>query len=84
MASLASSRPLRPTNTESRKVFVHGRVLSADDVTGTPEQQLADITDGLHEIDPAGKRGEDCTTLNRAVLLEVAQQREHLVAGGAQ
>jgi hypothetical protein len=63
-------------------VFARGRVLSADDVTGTPEEQLAYVTDRLHEIDLAGKRAEDFTVLNKAVLLEVAQERElHLVAG---
>ncbi|MFD3821873.1 hypothetical protein [Streptomyces sp. NPDC058625] len=63
-------------------VFARGRVLSADDITGTPEEQLAYITERLHEIDLAGKRAEDFTVLNKAVLLEVAQERElHLVAG---
>ena len=63
-------------------VFAHGRVLSADDITGTPEEQLAFITDRLHEIDLAGKRAEDFTVLNKAVLLEVARDRElHVVAG---
>ncbi|MFL4910835.1 hypothetical protein ACJ6WF_49055 [Streptomyces sp. MMS24-I2-30] len=63
-------------------VFARGRVLSADDITGTPEEQLAYVTERLHEIDLAGKRAEDFTVLNKAVLLEVAQERElHLVAG---
>ncbi|MCZ1012686.1 hypothetical protein [Streptomyces lydicus] len=63
-------------------VFARGRVLSAEDITGTPEEQLAYITERLHEIDLAGKRAEDFTVLNKAVLLEVAQERElHLVAG---
>ncbi|MFF3140105.1 hypothetical protein [Streptomyces mirabilis] len=63
-------------------VFARGRVLSADDLTGTPEEQLAYVTERLHEIDLAGKRAEDFTVLNKAVLLEVAQERElHLVAG---
>ncbi|WP_449352110.1 hypothetical protein [Streptomyces shaanxiensis] len=63
-------------------VFAHGRVLSADDITGTPEEQLAFITDRLHEIDLVGKRAEDFTVLNKAVLLEVARERElHAVAG---
>jgi hypothetical protein len=57
-------------------------VLSADDIKGTPEEQLAFVTERLHEIDLAGKRAEDFTVLNKAVLLEVAQQRElHRVAG---
>jgi hypothetical protein len=63
-------------------VFARGRVLSADDITGTPEEQLAFVTERLYEIDLAGKRAEDFTVLNKAVLLEVAQERElHLVAG---
>ncbi|UUA11589.1 MULTISPECIES: hypothetical protein [Streptomyces] len=63
-------------------VFARGRVLSADDIKGTPEEQLAFVIERLHEIDLAGKRAEDFTLLNKAVLLEVAQQRElHLVAG---
>ncbi|MFF6807971.1 hypothetical protein [Streptomyces sp. NPDC012616] len=63
-------------------MFARGRVLSADDITGSPEEQLAYITECLHEIDLAGKRAEDFTVLNKAVLLEVAQERElHLVAG---
>ncbi|WP_432164145.1 hypothetical protein [Streptomyces tendae] len=62
--------------------FAHGRVISADDVTGTPEEQLAYVTDRLVEIDVAGKRAEDFVVLNKAALLEVAQERElHLVAG---
>jgi hypothetical protein len=62
--------------------FAGGRVLSADDIKGTPEEQLAFVTERLHEIDLAGKRAEDFTVLNKAVLLEVAQQRElHRVAG---
>jgi hypothetical protein len=67
---------------QESSVFARGRVLSADNVTGTPEEQLAYVTDRLHEIDLAGKRAEDFTVLNKAVLLEVAQERElHLVAG---
>lgn len=63
-------------------VFARGRVLSADDITGTPEEQLAYVTERLQEIDLAGKRAEDFTILNKAVLLDVAQERElHLVAG---
>ncbi len=63
-------------------VFARGRVLSPDDITGTPEEQLAYVTERLHEIDLAGKRAEDFTLLNKAVLLEVAQERGlHLVAG---
>ncbi|MDH6589939.1 hypothetical protein M2161_009130 [Streptomyces sp. SAI-133] len=62
-------------------VFAHARVLSADDITGTPEEQLAYVTDRLLEIDAAGKRAEDFIVLNKAVLLETAQARElHLVA----
>jgi hypothetical protein len=63
-------------------VFANARVLSGDDITGTPEEQLTYITDRLLEIDAAGKRAEDFIVLNKAVLLEVAQERElHVVAG---
>ncbi|MER7841925.1 hypothetical protein ABTY98_40080 [Streptomyces sp. NPDC096040] len=63
-------------------VFAHARVISGDDITGTPEEQLAYVTDRLLEIDTAGKRAEDFIVLNKAVLLEVAQERElHVVAG---
>ncbi|MFI9080940.1 hypothetical protein ACIGW8_31475 [Streptomyces sioyaensis] len=71
-----------PVDGQEISVFARGRVLSAEDITGTPEEQLAYITERLHEIDLAGKRAEDFTVLNKAVLLEVAQERElHLVAG---
>lgn len=67
---------------ESPSVFAGGRVLSADDITGTPEEQLAYVTERLLEIDALGKRAEDFTVLNKGVLLEVAQERElHKVAG---
>ncbi|MFD5065542.1 hypothetical protein [Streptomyces sp. NPDC058394] len=67
---------------QESSVFARGRVLSGDDITGTPEEQLAYVTERLHEIDLAGKRAEDFTVLNKAVLLEIAQERElHLVAG---
>ncbi|MFJ8351493.1 hypothetical protein ACIQ9J_35100 [Streptomyces sp. NPDC094153] len=72
------------TGNHEPSVFARGRVLSADDITGTPEEQLAYVTERLHEIDLAGKRAEDFTVLNKAVLLEVAQERGlHLVAGHA-
>lgn len=62
--------------------FAGGRVLGADDVTGTPQEQLAYVTERLTEIDTIGSRAEDFVVLNKAVLLEVAQDRElHLVAG---
>ncbi|MFB7552621.1 hypothetical protein [Streptomyces sp. NPDC056154] len=71
-----------PADGQEPSVFARGRVLSADDITGAPEEQLAYVTERLHEIDLAGKRAEDFTILNKAVLLEVAQERElHLVAG---
>ncbi|MFB6992802.1 hypothetical protein, partial [Streptomyces sp. NPDC056304] len=71
-----------PVGGQEPSVFARGRVLSADDITGAPEEQLAYVTERLHEIDLAGKRAEDFTILNKAVLLEVAQERElHLVAG---
>ncbi|MFJ8510786.1 hypothetical protein [Streptomyces avermitilis] len=52
------------------------------DITGSPEEQLTYVTERLLEIGLAGKRAEDFTVLNKAVLLEVPQERElHLVAG---
>jgi hypothetical protein len=63
-------------------VFAGGRVLSAEDVKGTPEEQLTFVTERLQEIDRLGRTAEDFTVLNKGALLEVAQQRElHLVAG---
>ncbi|MFE2174414.1 hypothetical protein [Kitasatospora sp. NPDC059462] len=63
-------------------VFAGGRVLTAEDITGTPEEQLAYVTERLVEIDGLGRRAEDFVMLNKGVLLEVAQQRElHVVAG---
>jgi hypothetical protein len=71
-----------PADSQEPSVFSRGRVLSAKDITGTPEEQLAYVTARLHEIDLAGKRAADFTVLNKAALLEVAQERElHLVAG---
>ncbi|QNP67976.1 hypothetical protein [Streptomyces genisteinicus] len=62
--------------------FAGGRVLGADDVTGTPEEQLAFVTGRLVEIDSMGSRAEDFVTLNKGALLEVARDRElHVVAG---
>ncbi|MFJ9634983.1 hypothetical protein ACIRU8_45560 [Streptomyces sp. NPDC101175] len=62
--------------------FAGGRVLSADDVIGTPEEQLAYVTEQLREIDALGRRAEDFTILNKGALLEVAQGRNlHTVAG---
>ncbi|MFJ8982565.1 hypothetical protein [Streptomyces sp. NPDC102282] len=62
--------------------FEGGRVLGADDVTGTPAEQLAFVTERLIEIDQLGRRAEDFTVLNKGGLLEVAQTRElHKVAG---
>ncbi|MGC9501254.1 hypothetical protein [Streptomyces sp. WG7] len=78
----AATSAAKQGSVDGPSVFARGRVLSADDITGTPEEQLAYITERLHEIDLAGKRAEDFTVLNKAVLLEVAQERElHLVAG---
>lgn len=63
-------------------VFAGGRVLTAEDITGTPEEQLAYVTERLIEIDGLGRRAEDFVVLNKGVLLETAQQRElHVVAG---
>lgn len=62
--------------------FAGGRVLGADDVQGSPEEQLAYVTERLAEIDGLGRRAEDFVVLNKGALLEVAQQRElHKVAG---
>ncbi|MFD5084331.1 hypothetical protein ACFWOG_17040 [Kitasatospora sp. NPDC058406] len=62
--------------------FSGGRVLSPEDVQGTPEEQLEFVTARLVEIDGLGKRAEDFVVLNKGILLEVAQQRElHVVAG---
>lgn len=62
--------------------FAGGRVLTADDVQGSPEEQLAFVTERLVEIDGLGRRAEDFVVLNKGALLEVAQQRElHAVAG---
>lgn len=59
-----------------------GRVRGADDVTGTPEEQLAYVIEWLSEIDAVGRRAEDFVILNKSALLEVAQDRElHTVAG---
>jgi len=65
-----------------RSSFAGGRVLSAEDIQGSPEEQLAYVTERLVEIDNLGKRAEDFTILNKGVLLEVAHERElHIVAG---
>ncbi|MDX3490974.1 hypothetical protein [Streptomyces sp. ID05-18] len=78
-ADLQNRHADSPTDTSA---FAGGRVLGADDVTGTPEEQLAYVTERLTEIDTIGSRAEDFVVLNKAVLLEVAQDRElHLVAG---
>lgn len=62
--------------------FAGGRVLTAEDVQGSPEEQLAFVTQRLQEIDGLGRRAEDFVILNKGALLEVAQQRElHAVAG---
>lgn len=67
---------------EERSAFTGGRVLSAQDVTGSPEEQLAYVTERLVEIDALGRRSEDFVTLNKGALLEIAQERElHTIAG---
>ncbi|MFD6826608.1 hypothetical protein [Streptomyces sp. NPDC060085] len=81
-AALQSSASGTSASSELPSVFAHGRILSAADIDGSPQEQLAFVTDRLLEIDLAGKRAEDFTVLNKAVLLEVAQERElHVVAG---
>ncbi|MFC8201673.1 hypothetical protein ACFUTV_40790 [Streptomyces sp. NPDC057298] len=71
-----------PTIGQESSIFSHARVLSADDISGTPEEQLVYVTARLLELDDAGKRAEDFIVLNKAVLLEVARERElHAVAG---
>ncbi|WP_224280581.1 hypothetical protein [Streptomyces sp. LS1784] len=63
-------------------VFAGGRVLTAEDITGTPKEQLEYVTERLIEIDGLGRRAEDFVVLNKGVLLETAQERElHVVAG---
>ncbi|KOV35770.1 hypothetical protein ADK60_08710 [Streptomyces sp. XY431] len=81
----AASSTLLPALVDAQgtpSVFAGGRVLAAEDITGTPEEQLAYVTARLVEIDGLGRRAEDFVVLNKGVLLETAQQRElHLVAG---
>ncbi|MEU8952460.1 hypothetical protein [Streptomyces sp. NPDC048489] len=71
-----------PVLAAASNAFAGARVLSSDDIQGTPEEQLAYVTDRLLEIDALGRRAEDFLVLNKGVLLEVAQDRElHKVAG---
>ncbi|MFF7366014.1 hypothetical protein [Streptomyces sp. NPDC008125] len=71
-----------PSQAGQLSEFAGGRVLGADDVQGTPEEQLAYVVERLTEIDALGRRAEDFVVLNKGALLEVAQQRElHKVAG---
>ncbi|MGW2401757.1 hypothetical protein ACWCYY_34910 [Kitasatospora sp. NPDC001664] len=71
-------------NGAERSVFAGGRVLSSDDIQGTPEEQLDFVTARLAEIDSIGQRADDFVVLNKGVLLETAQQRElHKVAGNS-
>ncbi|MFI6254313.1 hypothetical protein, partial [Streptomyces sp. NPDC051016] len=75
-------RGQQPLPDDGASVFAGGRVIGADDISGSPEEQLAYVTTRLHEIDHLGRQAEDYIVLNKGVLLEVAQQRElHLVAG---
>ncbi|NJQ13526.1 hypothetical protein [Streptomyces bohaiensis] len=63
-------------------VFSGGRLLTADDVSGSPEEQLSYVKDRLAEIDTFGRRVDDYVVLNKGLLLEVARDRElHAVAG---
>ncbi|MEU0054665.1 hypothetical protein [Streptomyces sp. NPDC006309] len=81
-AASAASTLSDPAGVSVTSVFAGGRVLTANDITGTPEEQLSYVTERLQEIDALGKRAEDFTVLNKGALLEVAQERElHLVAG---
>ncbi|MFE9853489.1 hypothetical protein ACFYPN_32545 [Streptomyces sp. NPDC005576] len=71
-----------PSQAGELSEFAGGRVLGADDVQGTPEEQLAYVVERLTEIDGLGRRAEDFVVLNKGALLEVAQERElHKVAG---
>lgn len=79
-AELQSQHADSPAGTSA---FAGGRVLGADDVTGTPEEQLAYVVERLTEIDTIGSRAEDFVVLNKAVLLEVARDRELHKVGGA-
>lgn len=80
-AQAGAPAPLDTGGAES-SVFAGGRVLGADDVQGTPQEQLAYVTERLTEIDGIGSRAEDFVVLNKSALLEVAQSRElHKVAG---
>ncbi|MFD4291557.1 hypothetical protein ACFWRD_33790 [Streptomyces sindenensis] len=79
-AELQSQRAVSPADTSA---FAGGRILGADDVTGTPEEQLAYVVERLTEIDTIGSRAEDFVVLNKAVLLEVARDRELHKVGGA-
>ncbi|WP_030240303.1 hypothetical protein [Streptomyces sp. NRRL S-350] len=77
-----SALPAMVENPGTPSVFTGGRVLTPEDITGTPEEQLTYVTARLLEIDGLGRRAEDFVALNKGVLLETAQQRElHLVAG---
>jgi hypothetical protein len=76
----ASNRVLAVPGEQSP--FAVGRVMTAEDVQGSPEEQLAFVVERLQEIDGLGRRAEDFVVLNKGALLEVAQQRElHVVAG---
>lgn len=78
-AELQNQPATTPADTSA---FAGGRILGADDVTGTPEEQLAYVTERLTEIDAIGRRAEDFVVLNKSALLEIAQDRElHKVAG---
>ncbi|MFE3875429.1 hypothetical protein ACFXPX_13635 [Kitasatospora sp. NPDC059146] len=78
----ASALPAMVDNPGTPSVFAGGRVLTPEDITGTPEEQLTYVTERLLEIDGLGRRAEDFVALNKGVLLETAQQRElHVVAG---
>ncbi|WP_097893649.1 hypothetical protein [Streptomyces sp. st170] len=80
-AQTGAPAPLGTGGAES-SAFAGGRVLGADDVQGTPQEQLAYVTERLTEIDGIGSRAEDFVVLNKSALLEVAQSRElHKVAG---
>ncbi|MEV7776550.1 hypothetical protein [Kitasatospora sp. NPDC086791] len=62
--------------------FAGGRLLSAADIVGTRQEQLAFVTAHLREISRLGTAAEDYVVLTKSVLLEVAKERElHKEAG---
>ncbi|MFI9789106.1 hypothetical protein ACIHEI_37170 [Kitasatospora sp. NPDC051984] len=63
-------------------VFASGRMLTAADISGSRQEQLALVTERLREISRLGSAAEDYVVLTKGVLLEVAKERElHKEAG---